>query len=248
MDDRLAGQLLRFSMKGIQVENMGDLYENLFGRVSVDSMTISQLIFSPTLRPRQWVVMTQEIYGRLLAIVGLAISWPFMILTAIAVRLDSDGPALLRQTRLGRVGEPFAFLKFRSMYVNADALTGPVRAQENDPRITRVGKWIRLTRLDELPQMINVLKGDIFLVGPRPEMPALEAKLLADIPLYPQRHRIKPGITGWAQIHHEPEDSIASTKKKLEHDLYYIKHMGLALDMMILFHAVKAVLLWIGAR
>ncbi len=248
LDDKLSRQLLSFSMQGIQVENMGDLYENLFGRISVDSVTINQLIFSASLRPRAWVVMTQEIYGRLLAALGLAIAWPFMLLTAVAVRLDSEGPALLRQTRLGRGGKPFAFLKFRSMYVNADALTGPVRAQENDPRITRVGKWIRLTRLDELPQLINVLKGDIFLVGPRPEMPALEAKLLADIPLYPQRHRIKPGITGWAQIHHEPEDSIASTKKKLEYDLYYIKHMGIALDMMILFHTVKAVLLRIGAR
>ncbi len=240
--------LLPLSMQGTHIENVKDLYEQLFERVAVDQLTVNQLIFSAELRPRPWVVSLQEIYGRLLAIVGIGLTWPLMILTAIAVRLDSPGPALLRQTRLGRGGKPFPFLKFRSMYVDADAKTGPVRAQENDPRITRVGKWIRLLRLDELPQLINVLRGEIFLVGPRPEMPALEKQLLAELPYYPHRHRIKPGITGWAQLHHEPEDSILSTKRKLEYDLYYIKHMGPVMDMFILFHTVKAVLLRIGAR
>jgi exopolysaccharide biosynthesis polyprenyl glycosylphosphotransferase len=246
--DWVTRQLLTLSMQGAHIEDVGDLYETIFGRVSVDALTLNQLVFSAELRPKRWVVALQEVYGRLLAIVGLALGWPLMVLTAIAVRLDSEGPALLRQTRLGRGGKPFTFLKFRSMYVDADAKTGPVRAQENDPRITRVGKWIRLLRLDELPQLINVLRGELFLVGPRPEMPALESKLLADLPLYPQRHRIKPGITGWAQIHHEPEDSILSTKKKLEYDLYYIKHMGPVMDMLIIFHTLKAVLLRIGAR
>ncbi|WP_051669374.1 sugar transferase [Bryobacter aggregatus] len=240
--------LLQCSMKGMAVKSTGDLYEDLLHRVSLETLSTKQLIFSPAFRPRFWVVAWQAIYGRVFAIAGLLLAWPFMILTAIAVRLDSPGPAILRQTRLGQGGIPFPFLKFRSMYVDADARSGPVRAQENDPRITRVGRWIRLTRLDELPQLINVLRGEMTLVGPRPEMPELEKRLLVDLPLYTQRHRIKPGITGWAQIHHEPEDSIASTARKLEYDLYYIKNMSPALDILTLFHTVKAVLLRIGAR
>ena len=247
-DDVLTHSLLQCSMQGLAVQNVGDLYEDLFHRVSLASLSTEQLVFSPAFRPRDWVVAVQGIYGRLIAIVGLLLAWPFMILTAIAVRLDSPGPAILRQVRLGQGGVPFVFLKFRSMYVDADARSGPVRAQENDSRITRVGRWIRLTRLDEVPQLINVLRGDMTLVGPRPEMPELEKRLLVDLPLYTQRHRIKPGITGWAQIHHEPEDSIASTAKKLEYDLYYIKNMTPSLDMLTLFHTFKAVLLRIGAR
>lgn len=247
-DDALTHCLLQCSMQGMAVQNVGDLYEALFHRVSLASLSTEQLVFSAAFRPRDWVVAVQGIYGRLIAIFGLLLAWPFMILTAIAVRLDSPGPAILRQVRLGQGGVPFIFLKFRSMYVDADARSGPVRAQENDPRITRIGRWIRLTRLDELPQLINVLRGEMTLVGPRPEMPELEKRLLVDLPLYTQRHRIRPGITGWAQIHHEPEDSIASTAKKLEYDLYYIKNMTPSLDMLTLFHTVKAVLLRIGAR
>lgn len=244
----LAQALMRCSMDGINVASIGDLYEELFQRVSLAAISTNQLIFSPAFRPKPLVVAFQMVYGRLIALIGLLIAWPFMILTAIAVRLDSPGPAILRQIRLGQGGVPFTFLKFRSMYVDADARVGPVRAQENDPRITRVGRWIRLTRLDELPQLINVLRGDIALVGPRPEMPELEKRLLVDLPLYTQRHRIKPGITGWAQIHHEPEDSILSTARKLEYDLYYVKNMTPALDMLTIFHTFKAVLFRIGAR
>lgn len=244
----LANDLLQCSMRGIAVVSLGDVYEELFHRVSLQAISTNQLIFSPAFRPKPLVEVAQAIYGRLLALLGLAVSWPVMIVTGIAVRLDSPGPAILRQVRLGQGGVPFAFLKFRSMYVDADARSGPVRAQENDPRITRVGRWIRLTRIDELPQLINVLRGEMTLVGPRPEMPELEKRLLKDLPLYTQRHRIKPGITGWAQIHHEPEDSISSTARKLEYDLYYIKNMTPAMDFITLFHTIKAVILRIGAR
>lgn len=244
----LANDLLQCSMQGLSVGSLADLYEELFHRVSLEALSTTQLIFSPAFRPKPLIVALQNIYGRLFAILGLLLTWPLMILTAIAVRLDSPGPAILRQTRLGQGGVPFTFLKFRSMYVDADARSGPVRAQENDPRITRVGRWIRLTRLDELPQLINVLRGEMTLVGPRPEMPELEQHLLVHIPLYTQRHRIKPGITGWAQLHHEPEDSIASTAKKLEYDLFYIKYMTPGMDFLTLFHTFKAVLFRIGAR
>lgn len=240
--------LLSLSMRGIRIDSIGDLYEQTYLRVCLPMLTLNNLIFSPAYQPKAWITICQEVYGRLLSLVGLALAWPVMIITAIAVRLDSPGPALLQQTRLGKNGVPFKFLKFRSMYVDADARTGPVRAQENDPRITRVGRFIRLTRIDELPQLINVLRGEMYLVGPRPEMPELQKKLLVDIPLYPQRHRIKPGITGWAQIHHEPEDSSKSTERKLGYDLYYIKNMSPAMDMLIIFHTLKAVALRIGAR
>jgi exopolysaccharide biosynthesis polyprenyl glycosylphosphotransferase len=244
----LTPHLLAWSMQGVRVESIGDLYETIHNRVSLETVTLNQLVFSPAFRPVSWVVSFQEVYCRLISAVALMICWPIMILTAIAVRLDSSGPALLRQIRLGQGGVPFEFLKFRSMYVDADKYSGPVRAKENDPRITRVGRWIRLTRIDELPQFINVLRGEMMLVGPRPEMPALEAQLLKEIPLYTQRHRIKPGITGWAQIHHTPEDSIDSTRRKLEYDLFYIKKMSPGFDMLILFYTIKAVMMRIGAR
>jgi lipopolysaccharide/colanic/teichoic acid biosynthesis glycosyltransferase len=172
-----------------------------------------------------------------------------MIAAAIAVRVDSGSPVLFRQIRIGQNGVPFEFLKFRSMYADVDKRQGgPVRAKENDPRVTRVERWIRLTRIDELPQFFNVLRGEMTLVGPRPEMPEFEADLVKQIPLYTQRHRVKPGITGWAQIHHVPEDSLENTVRKLEYDLYYIKHLSPALDFMTMFHTAKAVLMRIGAR
>lgn len=245
---RLTQSLLSLSMRGVRIDSIGDLYEQTYFRVCLPMLKLNNLIFSPAYQPKVWIIISQEIYGRLLSLIGLALCWPIMILTAIVVRFDSPGPALLQQTRLGKNGVPFKFLKFRSMFVDADARTGPVRAQENDPRITRVGRFIRLTRIDELPQLINVLRGDMHLVGPRPEMPELQKKLLVDIPLYPQRHRIKPGITGWAQIHHEPEDSSRSTERKLGYDLYYIKNMNPAMDMLIIFQTLKAVALRIGAR
>lgn len=249
LDDEIRSQLLTCSMLGMNVESVGTVYEEIFGRVAIETVTLNQLVFSPAFRPRPWTLMLQEIYGRVIALVGILLTWPLMLLAAVAVRLDSGSPILFRQVRIGRNGVPFEFLKFRSMYAGVDdRLGGPVRAKENDPRITRVGKWIRLTRIDELPQFFNVLRGEMTLVGPRPEMPEFEAELVKQIPLYTQRHRVKPGITGWAQIHHEPEDSLENTIRKLEYDLYYIKHLSPALDFLTMFHTAKAILLRIGAR
>ena len=249
LDDEIRSQLLTCSMLGLNVESVGTVYEEIFGRVAIETVTLNQLVFSPAFRPRPWVLMLQEVYGRVIALVGILLTWPLMILAAIAVRIDSGSPVLFRQVRIGRNGVPFEFLKFRSMYADVDKrLGGPVRAKENDPRITRVGKWIRLTRIDELPQFFNVLRGEMTLVGPRPEMPEFEADLVTQIPLYTQRHRVKPGITGWAQIHHVPEDSLENTVRKLEYDLYYIKHLSPALDFLTMFHTAKAILMRIGAR
>lgn len=249
LDDELRSQLLDCSMVGLNVESVGSIYEEIFGRVAIETVTLNQLVFSPSFRPKPSALLLQEIYGRLIALIGILLTWPLMLIAALAVLLDSGRPILFRQRRIGRNGVPFEFLKFRSMYADIDKrLGGPVRARENDPRITRVGRWIRLTRIDELPQFFNVLRGEMTLVGPRPEMPEFEAELVNQIPLYTQRHRVKPGITGWAQIHHVPEDSLENTVRKLEYDLYYIKHLSPALDFFTMFHTAKAILFRIGAR
>ncbi len=244
----LRAMMLNWSMRGLNVQNAGDLYERIYQRVSLETITLDQLVFSSIFRQDRWTIRLQTLYSFAIAALGVLLTAPAMALVALAVRLDSAGPILFRQIRIGRDGIPFTFLKFRSMYTDADKLTGPVRARENDSRITRVGRFIRLSRLDELPQLINVLRGEMALVGPRPEMPEFEKELVVDIPLYPQRHRVKPGITGWAQIHHTPEDSLDSTRRKLEYDLYYIKHLSPVLDFLTMFHTFKTIVMRIGAR
>jgi len=164
------------------------------------------------------------------------------------VRLSSGGPALFRQQRIGQDGVPFTLYKFRSMYRDAEAVSGAVWAKKDDPRITPVGKWLRRLRLDELPQLFNVLKGDMSIVGPRPERPEFVAELEKRIPFYRQRHCVKPGITGWAQINHKYGDTIEDTIAKLEYDLYYIKNLAPALDALIMLRTAKVMLLIRGSQ
>lgn len=247
-DSPIYSSLLLCSMNRIVVENSGELHENVFQRVALEAVTTDQLIFSPAFRAPIATEIIQSLYGRLFSLLGIFLTWPLMLLTAIAVRLDSPGPALLRQERVGLNGRHFFILKFRSMYVDADQRFGRTRADTEDPRITRVGKWIRLTRLDELPQFVNVLRGEMNFVGPRPEMPVYVKELTAAVPLYPQRLRVKPGLTGWAQLHHIPELTAAETARKLSYDLFYIKNMSVLFDVTIVFHTVKAVLFRTGAR
>lgn len=240
--------LLELSMMGVNVESLGDLYELLQQRVSLELLTLNQLIFSRDLRPATWKFVAQDLYGRCIALIGITLTWPLMLLTAIAVRSDSPGPALLRQRRVGLNGKTFEILKFRSMYIDGDQRFGTIRASHEDPRITRVGRFIRVTRLDELPQFFNVLRGDMTLVGPRPEMPVYVEKLSREIPLYPQRMRVKPGITGWAQLHHVPEVGLAETRRKIEFDLYYIKNLSPLFDFIIMFHTIRTLIHRTGAR
>ncbi|MDX2268589.1 MAG: sugar transferase [Bryobacter sp.] len=247
-DSPIYSSLLLASMRRVKVENVGELHENVFQRVALEAITTDQLIFSPAFRAPALTEMLQSLYGSFFSLVGILLTWPLMILTAIAVKLDSPGPALLRQERVGLNGRHFFILKFRSMYVDADARFGRIRADKEDPRITRVGRFIRVTRLDELPQFFNILRGEMNFVGPRPEMPSYVKELTAAIPLYPQRLRVKPGLTGWAQLHHVPELSAKETARKLAYDLYYIKNMSILLDAIIIFHTVKAVLFRTGAR
>jgi exopolysaccharide biosynthesis polyprenyl glycosylphosphotransferase len=249
MDEPLNRQLRTLSMEGMPITSVAHLYETIFLRIALETVTIDQYVFSLTIRPRRWALAFQTFYGFTISLAGVLLTWPLMVLTAIAVKLDSPGPALLRQKRIGWRGKPFEILKFRSMYVDADKATGPLtRADKGDARITRVGRFIRQSRLDELPQFFNVLRGEMALVGPRPEMPAWGAELEGVLPLYPQRYRVKPGITGWAQLHHSPELTIADTANKLEYDFYYIKNLSPALDLMIILFTIKTVILRVGAR
>jgi len=165
-----------------------------------------------------------------------------MAIAAIVVKLTSPGPILHRQVRVGLNDSVFTVLKFRSMHINAEAKTGPVWAQKDDPRVTKIGKWLRRLRFDELPQLFNVLKGDMSLVGPRPERPEFVKSLIEQIPYYSYRHCVRPGITGWAQINYKYGSTLEDSIMKLEYDLYYIKNLAVSLDMFIIFHTLKVML------
>ncbi len=178
----------------------------------------------------------------------MIVSSPIMILAATLVKLTSKGPALYQQTRVGKQGKNFKVLKFRSMFIDAEERTGPVWASKNDPRITRLGYYLRKFRIDELPQFWNVLRGDMSFVGPRPERPEFVQALSEKIPFYQQRHCVKPGITGWAQINHKYGDTIEDTITKLEYDLYYIKNISFSLDIYIILNTLKTVILGRGAQ
>src|ERR1017187_1622762 len=184
----------------------------------------------------------------IVAVIGIVAALPIMLLTALAVRLSSPGAVLYRQTRVGLDGALFTLYKFRSMRANAEFATGAVWAQKDDPRVTKVGRFIRAIRFDELPQLFNVLRGEMSMVGPRPERPEFVRALSEQIPYYRQRHCVRPGITGWAQINYKYGDTFEDTITKLEYDLYYIKNMSMALDTYIVFHTLKAVLLSRGAQ
>jgi exopolysaccharide biosynthesis polyprenyl glycosylphosphotransferase len=214
----------------------------------VKDLRPSHLIYSSELGPRRQTVLYQSITNILVAAVGAFVAAPLMLVIAVVVRLSSPGPALYRQTRVGRDGISFTLYKFRSMRADAEAASGAVWASKDDPRITGVGKIIRKLRLDELPQLFNVLKGEMSIVGPRPERPEFVKTLSARIPYYRQRHCVRPGITGWAQINYKYGDTLEDTIEKLEYDLFYIKNMSFSMDTYIIFHTLKTMLLSRGAQ
>jgi exopolysaccharide biosynthesis polyprenyl glycosylphosphotransferase len=181
------------------------------------------------------------------AAVGLVLAMPVMAIVAIAVKRTSSGPVLYRQERVGRHGRVFSVLKFRSMREDAEAGTGAVWASPNDNRVTPIGRFLRRSRLDELPQLINVIKGDMSLVGPRPERPEFVKQLTEQIPFYGQRHIIRPGLTGWAQVRYTYGSSVEDALEKLQYDLYYIKNLSIPLDLFIIFSTIKTVILRRGA-
>jgi sugar transferase (PEP-CTERM system associated) len=235
-------EMLHLRFSGIHFEEAVVTFEATFGRVLTRQMQPSRLIFSSDLGPRKRSLFLHSLYALPVAIVLALVCAPVMLLTAIAVKLTSPGPIFIRQRRVGLNDSTFTVYKFRSMYVDAEAHTGPVWAVKDDPRITGLGKWLRRLRLDEFPQLFNVLRGDMTLVGPRPERPEFVKSLTEKIPYYSYRHCVKPGITGWAQINYKYGDTLEDAIMKLEYDLYYIKNLAISLDTFIMFHTLKVML------
>jgi sugar transferase (PEP-CTERM system associated) len=240
-------ELLEAKLQGVRIEEPETTYERLTGKIMLDELKPSWLIFSDGFRARRLTRAVKRAVDVLFAVVGLALSAPLMLATAIAVRLDSRGPILYAQERVGEHGGTFTLYKFRSMRADAERGT-PVWARMEDERATRVGRFIRLTRLDELPQLWNVLRGDMSFVGPRPERPFFVEQLAEAIPYYRQRHAVKPGITGWAQVKYHYGASIEDAREKLRYDLYYIKHLSIVFDITIVFDTVKVILSRKGAQ
>jgi sugar transferase (PEP-CTERM system associated) len=240
-------ELLQAKMSGVRVEDAATMYERLTGKILIDDIKPSWLIFSDGFRASRLTRMIKRVVDLALAAVGLVLASPLVLLTALAVRLESSGPVLYRQERVGENGRIFTLCKFRSMRTDAENGT-PIWAKENDDRVTRIGRFIRLTRLDELPQLWNVLRGDMSFVGPRPERPFFVEQLAAVIPFYSERHAVKPGVTGWAQVKYQYGSSVEDAMEKLRYDLYYIKHLSIVFDLTIVVDTVKVIILGKGAK
>jgi len=240
-------ELLEAKLQGVRIEEPETTYERITGKIMLDELKPSWLIFSDGFRARRLTRAVKRAQDVVLATIGLVLSAPLMLLTAIAVRLDSSGPILIAQERVGERGGLFTLYKFRSMRADAERGT-PIWARDRDDRVTRIGRVIRVTRLDELPQLWNVLNGEMSFVGPRPERPFFVEQLAEAIPFYRQRHAVKPGITGWAQVKYRYGASIEDAREKLRYDLYYVKHMSIVFDMTIVFDTVKVILSGKGAQ
>lgn len=251
MEDRRATlpmqTLLDLKAMGKEVVDGDHLYEEEAGRLSIDSLRPSALVFSTGFKRRALTMLAKRIVDLSVSGVSLVVLFPILVLIGLLVKVDSPGPVFYCQMRVGLRGQPYMIWKFRSMSHDAEK-SGPRWAQANDPRVSRVGKWLRKTRLDELPQFINVLKGDMSLVGPRPERPVFVQELRAQIPYYDLRHTVRPGMTGWAQTRFRYGASAEDAHIKLQYDLYYVKNMTLALDFRILLETIRVVLLGEGAR
>lgn len=242
------GALLPVRVSGVEVLDGFTFYEGVTGKVLVEELKPGYLIFSKGFDRRK---VTQLLKGTLdvtCATLGLILSAPLFLLIPILIKLDSPGPAFYRQERIGQGGKPFTLLKFRSMVANSETDSCPIWAQEDDPRITRVGQWLRKLRIDEIPQMVNVLKGEMSFIGPRPMCPKVAVDLEKQFPYSSLRHTVKPGITGWAQVKYHYAASMEEQVERVRYDLYYIKNMSLTLDLLILFKTVRVVLFGRGAR
>lgn len=240
--------LLRCKTEGIKILEGETLYEVLTGKLFVEKLNPSWLIFSDGFRKSRMSRFIKRVTGFITAGVLLLLASPLIGIAALAIKLDSKGPVFFKQDRCGMGSRPFNLLKFRSMIHNAEASCGPCWATDDDWRITRVGKILREYRLDEFPQIWNVLKGEMSFVGPRPERPEFVEKLSDMLPYYSQRHTVKPGITGWAQVSYGYGSSVEDALEKLKYDLFYVKNMSLAMDVIIMLKTVKIVLLKTGAR
>jgi exopolysaccharide biosynthesis polyprenyl glycosylphosphotransferase len=217
-------------------------------KIPIADLQPGWIALSRGFRHTRGILFAKRIIDMLVAAIGLLLAAPVALLTAVAIKLESRGPILYRQERVGQNERPFVLYKFRSMLPDAEAQTGPVWATVDDPRVTRVGKVIRALRIDEIPQMVNVLKGEMSFVGPRPERPFFVTRLKERIPYYPVRFSVKPGITGWAQISHSYADSEEDAIEKLQYDLYYIKNVSVIFDLQIILETFKVILFGRGAQ
>jgi sugar transferase (PEP-CTERM system associated) len=241
-------QLLEMKInQGVRFDHLASVYEQYTGKIAVENLRPSWLIFSEGFRKSFWLSLSKRAIDITLSSIGLLLTLPLFALTAIAVRLSSPGPVLYRQTRVGKDGQAFTICKFRSMNADAEAATGAVWATSGDPRVTKVGRFLRRTRLDELPQLVSVLVGDMSLVGPRPERPEFVAELTKQIPFYGQRHVVRPGVTGWAQVRHPYGSTVNDALEKLQYDLYYVKRLSPAFDLFIVLETIKTVLVRSGS-
>ena len=241
-------ELLKCKVRGIKIIDGEGFYERITGKILVEKINPSWLIFSDGFVKSKTVRLVKRVVGFTGAFLGSIILLPLIVTVALAIKLDSRGPIFFSQERVGENGEIFNLFKFRSMKADAEESSGPVWATDDDPRITRIGKMIRKLRIDELPQMWNVLKGEMNFVGPRPEREFFVQELEKKIPFYRERFTVKPGITGYAQVLYSYGASEKDALEKLKYDLYYIKNMSLILDLMVIFKTIKIVLLGRGAR
>jgi sugar transferase (PEP-CTERM system associated) len=241
-------ELLQLRLNGVRIEEATSWLEKMSGRIEVEQLYPSWLIFAEGFRFSSSFNLMRRALSTLMSLILLLVVLPILPFVILAIKLDSKGPVLYRQKRVGRAGHIFSCYKFRTMRQDAEADTGPTWAGDDDPRITRIGKFLRASRLDEIPQLWCVFKGDMAFVGPRPERPEFVEWLTKEIPYYGVRHAVRPGITGWAQIRYKYGNSVEDAKQKLQYDLFYIKNASLGLDILIMLQTIKIVLLGRGAQ
>jgi sugar transferase (PEP-CTERM system associated) len=240
--------VLACKFSGIEVIDAPSFYEELTGKLLIENLNPSSFFFSDGFRITDTKMVFKRIFDILCSLTGIIITLPLFPFIAALIKLDSRGPIFFRQQRVGEMEKNFMLYKFRTMHEDAEKSSGAVWAEKNDPRVTSIGKFLRKTRLDELPQFYNVLRGDMSFIGPRPERPEFVNKLKEIIPYYPERHFVKPGLTGWAQIKYSYGASTEDAVEKLRYDLYYIKHLSLFLDMLVMLETIKVMLFGRGAR
>jgi len=241
-------ELLELRMRGVKIEEATSWLERMSGKIEVENLYPSWLVFAQGFRRSSTFVLIRRLISITISLIGLILTAPLMPFLMLIITLDSKGPVFYTQTRVGKGGRLFKVVKFRTMRQDAEASSGPKWAGDNDPRITRVGKFLRSSRLDEIPQLWCVLKGDMAFVGPRPERPEFIAWLSKEIPYYGVRHMVRPGLTGWAQVKYKYGSTVEDAREKLQYDLFYIKNASIGLDLLIMFQTVKTVLLRRGAQ
>lgn len=240
-------ELTALKVRGLPIEDAHSVFERITGRIMLDRLSPSWLILSDGFRKSRFLIATKRAIDIVVSAILLLLTAPILLLTTIAIAIETGRPILFRQERIGLGGRPFRILKFRSMRQGSEK-AAPSWTSDSDPRITRAGNIIRKYRIDELPQLFNVLRGEMSLIGPRPEVPYFCSMLEREIPFFNERHSVRPGISGWAQVKFKYGASLEEAKKKFEFDLFYIKHLSVALDVTIILETIKVVLLRKGAQ